>query len=246
MDRPLKRQYQPSIASFFHPLNHSEGNVRAQSASVAVEPSVQASLLNVGMRVRKAVPEGYKRSTINIKTLQEEQPFQSIVTPNISTRAAELAPFCGLHKIGGYAPQQDSFLGQCDTNQGLLYIEEDDGFPLSSQESWVSSVSNDSVCVLPYQSSVMPRKHSREEDDEIVQEIQNAIIGVQMQTAAFGRDVVMSARRIAQPTSRKQRANLLRTATGNFTMVVGQDFEDADFLTPVSPSADDIDMDNDW
>jgi hypothetical protein len=63
------------------------------------------------MRVRKSVPEGYKTH----KTMHtEEFPFPSTAPANAAaarpvyntTNSRELAPFCGLHKIGGLSSQK--------------------------------------------------------------------------------------------------------------------------------------------
>ncbi|KAF2008904.1 hypothetical protein BU24DRAFT_428894 [Aaosphaeria arxii CBS 175.79] len=91
-----------------------------------VPGSVQASLLSVGMRVRKAVPEGYKTlkssngtalpsiqttllSSASSKTPSTTETY--VVKPAAGfvedglQHQRELLPFCGLHKIGGYAEQ---------------------------------------------------------------------------------------------------------------------------------------------
>lgn len=110
-----KRQHQPSIKSYFD-RNGPSSSAPTASASPLSPPlpaETQASLLSVGMRVRKSVPEGYKTH----KTLGTDGfPFPStapptyIKTPSLSTSssqgsARELTPFCGLHKTGGWAAQ---------------------------------------------------------------------------------------------------------------------------------------------
>jgi len=64
------------------------------------------------MRIRKSVPEGYKtHKTINSRDYvsPELHNYDSVTQTTASTTAhsgyAELAPFCGLHKIGGMAVQ---------------------------------------------------------------------------------------------------------------------------------------------
>lgn len=70
----------------------------------------QASLLSVGMRVRKSVPEGYKtHKTVGV----EQLPFTSTAPARLAAgrreycnvSGKELTPFCGLHKTGGWGAQ---------------------------------------------------------------------------------------------------------------------------------------------
>jgi hypothetical protein len=150
-----KRPFQPSITSFFayEQADSSDSSsdetprgpgpiTRPQQQSLAkrqlqqrdsVVPSpppgpVQAGLLNVGMRVRKSVPEGYKtHKTMSLPSVQTTH--LAVATNTLNTRASttsstittgkpprdavpddlqhqrELLPFCGLQKIGGFAEQ---------------------------------------------------------------------------------------------------------------------------------------------
>ncbi|KAK0656657.1 ribonucleotide reductase inhibitor-domain-containing protein [Cercophora newfieldiana] len=75
-----------------------------------IPPNVQSNLLSVGMRVRKSVVEGYKTDpfSYNAFALWSDSADN---TPVASTPAApfysprELAPFCGINKVGGLAVQ---------------------------------------------------------------------------------------------------------------------------------------------
>ncbi|KAF2241161.1 hypothetical protein BU26DRAFT_182256 [Trematosphaeria pertusa] len=155
-----KRQYQPSITSFFAaredrdyssesdedlrgpgPINRPHARRSAQqqqqqqqqqqrdSLVPSVPGSVQADLLSVGMRVRKSVPEGYKtHKTASLPSIQTTLSASTMHKPPSASAAShhhddhsvkpprdpvpeplqhqrELLPFCGLHKIGGYAEQ---------------------------------------------------------------------------------------------------------------------------------------------
>ena len=145
-----KRQFQPSITSYFHTTqdyfdndssdtndnsdNYQQGSSRLRQISKAtprhqtlapqVPDQVQASLLSVGMRVRKSVPEGYKTPRTGLPSLQTtsqtplRKPHSAFSNPTfeamkipVDTLAStlqhqrELLPFCGLNKIGGYAEQ---------------------------------------------------------------------------------------------------------------------------------------------
>ncbi|KAL9115944.1 MAG: hypothetical protein Q9227_000312 [Pyrenula ochraceoflavens] len=82
--------------------------------STPTPPSLASTLLTVGMRIRKSVPEGYKTkstslppfvtpaSSINSEDIDtmDKPPF-----PTSSTSASSLLPFCGLHKTGNLAVQ---------------------------------------------------------------------------------------------------------------------------------------------
>ena len=100
------------------------------------------------MRVRKSIPEGYKT---------EAKPLTNRARSNATSMPsgrgfyggfAELAPYCGVHKIGGFEsqivpPEEDLPALQLDDN-------DDYGFP-SSQDSDISSISTDSVpTTLPF------------------------------------------------------------------------------------------------
>ncbi|KAF2657588.1 hypothetical protein K491DRAFT_690837 [Lophiostoma macrostomum CBS 122681] len=151
-----KRQFQPSITSFFFredsysgdedeeeerglgPItrrqqHHHHASERAVRDSLApnLPHTVQADLLSVGMRVRKSVPEGYKTSkTVTLPTIQTTLAKTHYVNthavnvnvninagdaysvkpprdpvPDTFQHQRELLPFCGLHKIGGFAEQ---------------------------------------------------------------------------------------------------------------------------------------------
>lgn len=124
-----KRQFQPSnqssIKSFFTPVGatspSSPANTQEPAPSLrpVLPDNVQSLLINVGMRVRKSVPEGYKTHkslptpTISymhpasISTnVENEEPMSS--APELYTKPSELTPFCGLHKIGGFSSQPTS------------------------------------------------------------------------------------------------------------------------------------------
>lgn len=149
-----KRQFQPSITTYFHTQhddsdndssdadadNYQRGGPRLRSIpkptthhptfAPQVPDHVQSSLLSVGMRVRKSVPEGYKTpktvpslpttgtSTSTYSQTPLRKPHAAFSTPALEamkipidtlastlTHQRELLPFCGLNKIGGYAEQ---------------------------------------------------------------------------------------------------------------------------------------------
>jgi hypothetical protein len=133
-DLSKRRRFQPPITTFFtsatEPVasdtpavsHHNHYAAATFSATPIVPAKVQSSLMSVGMRVRKAVAEGY-RTNMN---KPEEKPLAQ--TPGTqSHRPSELSPFSGAGK---------SSLGHDE------YLVTDDGdafsIPSSSQESTAS------------------------------------------------------------------------------------------------------------
>ncbi|KAK5002291.1 hypothetical protein LTR28_011599, partial [Elasticomyces elasticus] len=110
-----KRPFQPSITSYFDRRENPTSHQSHESGSVSPllpPPHVQASLLSVGMRVRKSVPEGYKthkttpaQAGFDVSTRHGTSATMSQDTSRTVTRSSELKPFCGLHKVGGHATQ---------------------------------------------------------------------------------------------------------------------------------------------
>lgn len=131
-----KRPFQPSITSFFArtdgpdtftsttTITSSYNAPTSSTASPALPSSVQASLLNVGMRVRKSVPEGYKThkqaqfAQQGIDIYSVKAPAEPV--PAEYTHPRELLPFCGLHKIGGFAPQPVTHPSENPSSHGQL------------------------------------------------------------------------------------------------------------------------------
>jgi Ribonucleotide reductase inhibitor len=123
-----RRRFQAPITSFFTtqsisaPESVPNGAQPSQQYETLPSPTlphaIQSSLLTVGMRIRKSVPEGYKtHKTLPSASLHEHRGYfldagnqdSDFAIHGASSSAhggyAELAPFCGLHKIGGMAVQ---------------------------------------------------------------------------------------------------------------------------------------------
>lgn len=118
---PAQRQ----ITSYFY-KGPDGARTSPDPAAAAISPElpahVQSNLLNVGMRVRKSVPEGYKTgSSYSAFSLWADadadadagsSPPSTAPTPTPAPAAGsalssrrELLPFCGIHKVGGLAAQ---------------------------------------------------------------------------------------------------------------------------------------------
>ncbi|KFY28884.1 hypothetical protein V493_02702 [Pseudogymnoascus sp. VKM F-4281 (FW-2241)] len=149
------QHHQSSITSYFPSPSGgaapSQTTVRNTSSPPVLPATVQSSLLNVGMRVRKSVPEGYKTGTYSSFALfsdqappskpQQQQQQQRRVKHAPGSAARELAPFCGIMKVGGLAVQapqgrDEEYLGDEDE-----VPDEDDVPGMSSQGSTLSAYS---------------------------------------------------------------------------------------------------------
>ncbi|KAF2430951.1 hypothetical protein EJ08DRAFT_733712 [Tothia fuscella] len=174
-----KRPFQPPITSFFSRGDrdvtpYGQRHIPSSSSAPPLQGpvlsnAVQASLLSVGMRIRKAVPEGYKTH----KTLGYNDGSTSVrgaaavggvlgenVNANVSGgggggygfgygfgygRQGELMPYCGLHKVGGLGVQQQQ--RGVDAQGGIDIFADETPF-MSSQESNFSNVSTESAPAL--------------------------------------------------------------------------------------------------
>ncbi|KAI9810769.1 MAG: hypothetical protein M1827_006107 [Pycnora praestabilis] len=178
--RITKRPFQPSITSFFARTDREDAYPsRSESLSAQLSPPlpaiVQSSLLNVGMRVRKSVPEGYKTGSYcslgapsNPKSrIREEHGTGGNPDYCGSGRGfAELTPYCGILKIGGLSSQ--STRARNPIYQPLRFDDESDdyGFPPSSQDSYTSTISNDSMPATPPSMPSNTKKRHLEDDEE--------------------------------------------------------------------------------
>ncbi|KAL3492828.1 ribonucleotide reductase inhibitor-domain-containing protein [Aspergillus germanicus] len=156
-----KRRFQPPITIFFstssHPssnassLSHNHYSAPTHSPTPVVESKVQASLLSVGMRVRKSVAEGYKtnhaknmdekHTIITTTKITHEDTTDTSAQPSTysTTMRSELAPFSGMGRLNQYTPSLP-YPGTSTHHQQQEHIittDEDDAFslPPSSQES---------------------------------------------------------------------------------------------------------------
>ncbi|KAK9420943.1 putative Ribonucleotide reductase inhibitor-domain-containing protein [Seiridium unicorne] len=151
---PAQRRITSFFASSGSLTSSAPADETVPRCFAAADSSTQANLLSVGMRVRKAVPEGYKTAGYNAFSLWDENKKDSAPTSTtydagisrgtaVST-AKELLPFCGIHRVGGFDTQASSAaddfafsLPSTDIPLGLLDPEIMDEVPglTLSQES---------------------------------------------------------------------------------------------------------------
>lgn len=231
--RAFKRPFQPSLTSYFGNPDRDQAEVTRSHSQTSISnlPSlptfIQSSLLNVGMRVRKSVPEGYK-------TKPTGSPINCPIDPNArssheySPASKELLPYCGILKIGNHQSQQP-----VPDRMDLPPLHFDEGddwdFP-SSQDSDTSLVFRNPKFIS---TPMPPNKHKRQRDDQGDEEEDS-------QTSPFSSSYTIShtrmpnldkVRTIAQPKTRI-RQQLLTDAYCSDEMVDFDDFEEAIFLRP--------------
>lgn len=143
---PSQRQ----ITTFFTSTRPTAAASAPQKHSqYPVLPSaIQSDLLSVGMRVRKSVPEGYKTGSPHSAFRLWDERGGSMRPRRGGAGAGELVPFCGVHRIGGYAVQP--------AKDDDIEDEDEDEMPgLTSSQETVESVD--------FENS---RKRSYEEEEE--------------------------------------------------------------------------------
>jgi Ribonucleotide reductase inhibitor len=156
MAHQAKRPYngsQPSITSYFgtQDPNAVIASSTTYSNIPSLPPNVQSNLLQVGMRIRKSVPEGYKTgspfsgfslfsnpvpvSALPPPSTQSMEQEKEKIKPKTRPRAGarELTPFCGLLKVGGMAQQQ---WGIYSPNHSGIVARERDGDPYAGEEAF--------------------------------------------------------------------------------------------------------------
>ncbi|KAL5117949.1 hypothetical protein ACEQ8H_004094 [Pleosporales sp. CAS-2024a] len=201
---------------------------------------MQTDLLQVGMRVRKSVPEGYKthaskmmalpsiHTTVTCTMPAQHRAPVAMAVPEPAAHQRELMPFCGLHKMGGYAEQP--------TRGEIWYLPAEtftQPFHPGSHDSGYESV-HDPV-------NANPSKRSWHDEDDLKLRVSTAALTWGKASHVVTVDEVPvspmsetpesmlpAVRPIKMPKSRRRRAEAHvahRVAAGS-----GSDFEEADFL----------------
>lgn len=178
---PSQRQ----ITSFFPSVDATSLSFpeAAPSSRPVLPADTQSNLLNVGMRVRKSVPEGYKTGTYsamglfkdldNISKDIENNSTPQSTTPSSVTRPSsynstqrELLPFCGINKIGGLS-SQPSFTFESPSppsTYGFSVPSLDDVPSLSSSQDSIKSSS--SALSIDIGRTATTRKRFHDDGDE--------------------------------------------------------------------------------
>lgn len=246
-----KRQFQRQITHFFpSSLSSTDRNSyysdvkwpSSQSPAFDEEDaSVQASLLSVGMRIRKAVPEGYKTRKSQLFT--DSTPVAPTAIPMLPapTKPAELMPFCGIHKVGGLGIQEslaDQLSGYSSSRSAPV-----DAFSMlnsgneffSSQESNASVIHPDSVMRNGGPVGATPevragaKRRLNQGDDGIESDEEDLFW-----TSSFLPTTSTQGRYIAKPRSRRKAGHVAVS-----TIPMGDtEFEEASFLVHYDEEVD--------
>ncbi|KAJ5578696.1 uncharacterized protein N7459_007660 [Penicillium hispanicum] len=219
-----RRRFQPPITSFFpgptgafsdtHSVSHNHYSAATSSAIPVVPAKVQASLLSVGMRVRKSVADGYKTRM----AMKDEKHSHTVVATDTSvvraypgtTGHTELAPFSGIPRTAYDQPFSTSYLA---TDDGDFY-----SLPPSSQESTTSTDSFSNVA----------KSHKRRldmesyifADDDL---LDHDIASNTWKEAPLGRTIL-------SPSLGQQRRRVLALQQKPSSTMDLDDFEEASFL----------------
>ncbi|KAK8061409.1 ribonucleotide reductase inhibitor protein [Apiospora phragmitis] len=257
---PSQRQ----ITSFFNSsgvvsstplLLNATGTITPRSFTAASNTD-QANLLSVGMRVRKAVPEGYKTGTYSAFSLWDEAGNEMAGAgagdtgrsrANAVSTPRELLPFCGINRVGGLSTQSStetfSFNATAPVHQPTIRsadaMDSSDELPglTMSQES---TDSNDSVsCGV---TGARTRKRFFVEDEDDAPELpgrlnivgwhdDDAVSPRSLAPAGWGNGRVMAVPRKGRTRGKLAGMSGRAAAMGQEnTMVMGNDFDEAPFL----------------
>ncbi|CZT20061.1 uncharacterized protein RCC_05918 [Ramularia collo-cygni] len=228
-----KRQFQPSNQTTLDSFFNRNGDPRSPNSpmSPALPEETQASLLSVGMRVRKAVPEGYRtHKTVghagfpfpSSAPIAQRPSYNAPIRPTLSqTNTRELAPFCVLHKVGGWAAQEVTSSAPAEWDDD----GEEEDMPGLSFSQYTPSSSNNSFVGVSQQSIGSAKKRSYEDD---VEDDMDAFFDqVAAGDAAAHRD-------IARPIARLKGSSPTKTAQNSVVRILDvDDFEEAAFLAPI-------------
>lgn len=263
-----RRRFQIPITSYFQTteqqcdenVSHNNYSAPTYSPTPTLPHKVQSSLLNVGMRVRKSVPEGYKntpsktnpsvspkpKATASTTMTADESSFETHGSVSCGGRRSytELEPFCGIHKVGGYAVQEFPQPVDAINTMGQLTDDQWDmeTLPPSSQES------NSSTYTYNSHKRTFEQQESDSEEDAFsaAVNISNDGIGeISALPPAVYSPQNTSSRTILFPkarnkgghVSRQERRQILESSSQNKMLFRGQkshspapEFEDAIFL----------------
>ncbi|KAK6433930.1 hypothetical protein LTR95_009891 [Oleoguttula sp. CCFEE 5521] len=229
-----KRQFQPSISSYFSRASSDGSPIQTVSPlSPPLPVETQASLLSVGMRVRKSIPEGYKtHKTIGAMSFPFPSSAPPMAPPPIrpmfyTEHSRELAPFCGIHKVGGYALQPSSYIiPPSSAPSRLAYAAQLDDFrttapALSMSQSTISSTQSSMASSGCMEQTISKKRTYEEEIEDDMDDIFDELDAEEERAPAPVRPMakVRGTPRKAMATER--------------VAVVDDDFEEAPFLVPM-------------
>ena len=225
--RAFKRSFQPSIDTYFNHLqsDHADAPTQSSISSPSTPAFIQSSLLNVGMRVRKAVPEGYKTKPLlnvaNADPYSNPSPGNQVQLHGFTGSI----PYSGIFDTGAYEAQ--AVPGEAD----ISLLRSDDGWscPSSQESNFTDAVPTPVLTPIPANS-----KRRRSEEDQ-----ENECTDYETLSQRSGYLIshtkipnLNTSRVIANPKTRKlQQHKVLKTSLEEHISITNAgDFEEADFF----------------
>lgn len=213
------------------------------------------------------MPEGYKikgdvSNSIPNATMPSRSANGGISSPRASLRPRELAPFCGILKVGGYDCQQPMYPPDVDDLPPLEYdpMDGEDSLPASSKESIATIPPTGRVPASVRPSN--PHKRSFRDEDEVEENNSTDLVIYEDEEAPSanqgwcrqGSSSILDpnvSRPLAQPKTRRKglarpskRHAVHDQENTDSSMSCGTpDFEEADFLQPSEVFCNDVGMD---
>ena len=245
--RTFKRPFQPSISSYFghspSDPERSEGFSAPQTSilSPTLPATIQSSLLNVGMRVRKSVPEGYKTrpktfcgsaapTWNNASSYQANPIYQHSRNPRTSFTG--LVPYCGILKVGGHQAQP---VPPAEQDLPPLQFDHEEAWDLGFPSSQGSISSYDSLNVTTpviTAATSAVNKRRREDADEEDLDIEAQPVSPRSRPVSHTPMPNLDAvRPIAVPKTRRK--TVYDCGINESEMIDVGDFGEAEFLRPV-------------
>ncbi|KAL4997824.1 ribonucleotide reductase inhibitor-domain-containing protein [Aspergillus recurvatus] len=241
-DLSKRRRFQPPITTFFIPssdtnssspshLSYNHYSALTNSPTPVVPAKVQASLLSVGMRVRKAIADGYKthhvkadKYTGDHNNNDTSKATRTTTTPttiyNAPPARPELAPFCGMSKSNEYTTTNPQPLPTAYHDEHIIRTDEDDAFslPPSSQETIDSALAPESTFAQKKRSHHDFDFDPYQDDSEEINQLHPNFV------------TNISGRAILSPTSNYQRRTFTAQKYKPSRTTDLDDFEEASFL----------------
>lgn len=248
MARSSKRQCQPSISSYFGCTSSDLGStINTHNTDPALcgflpilPATVQSSLLNVGMRVRKSVPEGYQT---RMKMSRSYDPPISHMDPSSASENSfspspeatpeyrGLVPYCGILKIGGLAAQPVP----AEAELPPLHFDDEWSLPSSSQASGTCSVTTAPTRPSAATSPAIKKRRREDADDEDLG-LESQPVSPRSRPISHTRMPNLDQiRPIALPKSRRKGStadNIIDDRTEEREMIDVGDFDEASFFRP--------------
>ncbi|KAI1926000.1 hypothetical protein LOZ12_000574 [Ophidiomyces ophidiicola] len=200
-----RRRFQAPITSYFatsptsascsqsETFSHYNYAARTNTPNPVLPNKVQSSLLTVGMRVRKAVPEGYQTKLKVSKLNAYPSSHGSTHAASSTNIYAELQPYCGGFKVGNLAVQSFPSCTWEEHEGGPTRLDEE-SIPIGSQESL------ESMDLTP----LNPNKRLYEQEEDASQELENAAPCYPQASLPFTLSNYISPRTILQPKLRQR------------------------------------------